>query len=435
MELKLYTFLIGLCLTNIVSAAPDIQQWQSENGVKTLFVSALELPMVDIAITFDAGSGRDGELAGLSQLTHSLLNSGSGQLDADAIAEKFEDVGAQFSASVNLDRSSVALRSLTDEKLFNQALTTFIAILTQPSFPKKDFQRLKKQALIAIKDEEQRPGDIATKAFYKAIYNEHPYAQPTLGNQNSINTIQLKDIENFHQQYLVAENALIAIVGGIDTNKAKQIANQIASSLARGQKPAPIAKPSPQLSAQDIFIPYPSQQAHVYLGQLGIPRGDPDYFTLYTGNHVLGGGGFTSRLVKQVRVERGLSYSVYSYFFPMQLNGPFVLGLQTRSDQAQLAAKVSLDTVKKFIEKGPTVEELQLAKNNIIGGFPLRIDNNRDILGYLSLIGYYDLPLDYLETFTKNIEKVTQKDIRETFNRRLQLNNMIKIIVGGSEEE
>lgn len=435
MKLKFFVFCICLCVGNAVYASPDIIEWQSENGVKILYVSALELPMIDIAITFDAGSGRDGELAGLSQLTHSLLNTGSGKLDADAIAEQFEAVGAQFSASVDLDSSSVTLRSLIDEKLLDPALATFISVLTQPSFPNKDFKRLKKQALIALQDEEQRPGDIARKAFYKAIYADHPYSHPTLGHQDSIQKIKLKDVKNFHRQYLVAENALIAIVGGVDPEKAKSIGNQIATSLMNGEKPKPISKPVPNLPAQDIFIPYPSQQAHVYLGQLGISRSDPDYFTLYTGNHVLGGGGFTSRLVKEVRVDRGLSYSVYSYFFPMQLNGPFVLGLQTRTDQAQLAAEVSLETLEKFIEEGPSEEELQLSKNNIIGGFPLRIDNNSDILGYLSLIGYYDLPLDYLDTFTANISAVTQKDIHETFSKRLQINNMIKIIVGGPEQK
>ena len=433
MHIKFHTLCLCFLFVSTVSASPQIEQWQTEKGVQTLFVAAPELPMLDIAITFDAGSGRDAELAGLSQLTHSLLNTGSGELDADAIAEKFEDVGAQFGTSINLDRSSVSLRSLSDTKLFEQAFSTFITVVTQPSFPDKDFQRLKNQALIAIKDEEQRPGDIASKAFYKAIYADHPYSQPTLGYTDSIQKISLQEVKKFHQQYLVAENAIIAIVGGIDTKTAKQIARQISASLASGEKPASIAKPATKLPDDDIYIPYPSQQAHVFLGQLGIQRGDPDYFTLYTGNHILGGGGFTSRLMKQVRVKRGLSYSVYSYFFPMQLNGPFVLGLQTRTDQAQQAADVSLQIVEKFISEGPTEEELTLAKNNIIGGFPLRIDSNRDILGYLSLIAYYNLPLNYLNTYTDNISAVTQQNIRETFSRRLKLNNMIKIIVGGPE--
>ncbi len=416
-------------------ASPNIQQWQTSNGVKTLFASAPELPMLDIAITFDAGSGRDGDLPGIAQLTHSLLNAGTGTLDADAIAEEFENVGAQFSSSVNLDRSSVSLRSLTDESLLQPALSTFISVLTKPSFPEKDFERLKKQALISIKDSEQRPGDIASRAFYKAIYGDHPYSRPGLGNLDSINSITLNDIKNFQQQFLVAENALITIVGDLDTKQAKNITEQISSKFPSGKKPNPIEEPKTNASAEDIFIPYPSQQAHVYLGQLGIQRGHPDYFKLYTGNHVLGGGGFTSRLVKEVRVERGLSYSVYSYFFPMRTNGPFILGLQTRADQAQQAATVSADTIKKFLQEGPTDEELSLAKNNIIGGFPLRIDNNRDILGYLSLIGYYDLPLDYLDNFVEKIAAVTKDDINLAFKNNVQPDNIIKIIVGGAEKK
>jgi zinc protease len=427
-------FIVALSVfTNQVDAAPKIEQWQTSNGVKTLFVAAPELPMLDIAVTFDAGSGRDAQLAGLAQLTHSLLNSGTGSLDADAIAEQFENVGAQYGTSVDLDRSSIALRSLVDDALLQPALVTFTNIIAQPSFPEKDFLRLKNQALIAIKDAAQSPGDIASRAFYKAIYAQHPYANPSLGFKETIESISLNDVKNFHQQYLVSANAIIAIVGGIDVAQAKIIAEQIATNLAQGTRPEPLPEPQALNNIADIYVPYPSQQAHVYLGQLGIQRGDPDYFTLYTGNHILGGGGFTSRLVKEVRVERGLSYSVYSYFFPLRQPGPFILGLQTRSDQAEQAAAVSLQTIEKFVEQGPTEEELSLAKSNIIGGFPLRIESNRDILGYLSLLGFYELPLDYLESFNSKISAVSQEDIRTAFSKQLQPSKLVKIIVGGPE--
>ena len=427
--------LVGFSLIQSVFAAPEIEQWQTSNGVKTLFVAAPELPMIDIAITFDAGSGRDADLAGLSQLTHSMLNAGTGDLNADDIAETFEQLGAKFGASASLDRSSVSLRSLTDTELFTPALETFIAIVTQPSFPKKDFQRLKNQGLIAIKDSSQRPGDMASRAFYKAIYKDHPYSHPTLGYKQTIEAIRLQDIKDFHQQYFVAENALITMVGGISVTQAKEISEKISNSFKAGAKPAPLQVPQIAEEVSDIYIPFPSQQAHVYLGKLGIPRGHPDYFTLYVGNHVLGGGGFTSRLVKQVRVERGLSYSVYSYFIPLREKGTFTLGLQTRTDQANQAAEVSSQTIDQFVSEGPTEEELSLAKNNIVGGFPLRIDSNRDILGYLSLIGYYQLPLDYLETFTDNISAVTQAQIRDAFARHLDIKRLVKIVVGGPEVE
>ena len=428
--LCLILFLSSTC----VVAAPDIQQWKTSNGVKTLFVAAPELAMLDIAITFDAGSARDADLKGLSQLTHSMLYAGTGELDADAIAEKFEELGAQFGASVSLDRSSVSFRSLTDETLFTPAFATFIDIVTKPSFPAKDFARIKNQALIAIKDSSQRPGDMARRAFYKAIYNEHPYAYPSIGSKESIEAITLADVKRFHQQYLVANNALIAIVGGIDKTQAKDIAEQISSSLVQGEKPTALPEPKMAQDVKDIYIPFPSQQSHVYLGHLGIQRGHPDYFKLYTGNHILGGGGFTSRLVKEVRVERGLSYSVYSYFFPMYHPGTYTLGLQTRTDQAQQAAEVSLATIEKFVQEGPTDEELALSKNNIISGFPLRIASNRDILGYLSLIGYYQLPLNYLETFAENINSVTQEQIRSVFSKHLHADKLVKVIVGGPQQ-
>ena len=284
--------LIIFFVSSSAVAAPNIEQWQTKNGVKTLFVAAPELAMVDIAITFDAGSSRDNDLNGLSQLTHSMLNTGTGELNADAIAEKFEELGAQFGASVSLDRSSVSFRSLTDQELFNPALATFIDIISKPSFPEKDFARIKNQALIAIKDSSQRPGDMARRAFYKAIYQNHPYAHPSIGYKESIEAITLYDVKKFHQQYLVSNNALIAIVGGIDKIQAKNIAEQISSSLIQGEKATALPKPEMVHDVKDIYIPFPSQQSHVYLGHLGIQRGHPDYFTLYTGNHILGGGGF-----------------------------------------------------------------------------------------------------------------------------------------------
>ncbi len=416
-------------------AAPSIEQWTSGDTVRTLFVAAPELPMLDIAVTFGAGSDRDAELAGLSQITHALLSAGTDAMDADAVAERFEEVGARYGYDVNRDHSRVSLRSLTEEKLLEQALSTFVEVLTRPDFPQKDFLRLKNQALTAIRDEQQRPGRIAGKAFYQAVYGTHPYAQPVSGSESSMQAIALADVEAFQRQYLVAENATIAIVGDLDTDQARRISEYIASHLPRGARPVLAPPPQPATEDQYRFIPYPSLQSHVYLGQLGIARGDPDYFALYTGNYVLGGGGFSSRLMKRIRKQLGLSYSVYSYFFPLQQPGPFILGLQTRADQAQMALDQAGQLVQGYVDQGPSDEELELAKKSIIGGFPLRIDQNSDILAYLSLIGYYDLPLDYLETFTTHIAEVTREDVRAAFSRHLHTDRMVKIVVGGPEEE
>ena len=436
MKLKIYILcLLGFCVSQSTLAGPKIEQWQTSNGINVLFVATPELPMLDVAITFDAGRGRDADLAGLSQLTHSLLNAGTGSMTADDIAEKFEELGAQFGARASLDRSSVSFRSLTDEKLLLPALETFIEVVARPSFPEKDFKRLKKQALIAIKDSSQRPADMASRAFYKAIYQDHPYGNSPLGYKETIEAIKLHDVKNFHETYFVASNALIAIVGGIKLERAKEISTQIAENFSPGNKPEPLSEPVMVNDVKDIYVPFPSQQSHVYIGKLGIQRGHPDYFALYVGNQILGGGSFNSRLFKAVRIDRGLSYSVYSYFLPLYQPGTFTLGLQTRTDQAQQAAEVSLQTINTFLEEGPSTEELSLAKNNIVGGFPLRIDSNRDILGYLSLLGYYKLPLDYLETFNDKISSVTKDQIIKAFAQHVDVNKLVKIIVGGPETE
>jgi zinc protease len=190
--------------------------------------------------------------------------------------------------------------------------------------------------------------------------------------------------------------------------------------------------------AERVFIEHPSQQMHILMGQPGIRRGDEDYFPLYVGNHVLGGGGMISRLFAEIREKRGLSYSAYSYFSPMKQPGPFVAGLQTRADQAEEAIAVLKDNLRRFIAEGPTAEELEASKKNITGGFPLRIDSNNEILAYLAAIGIYDLPLDYLDTFNDRVEAVTIEQIRDAFARRVSPDTIVTVMVGpapGSGED
>ena len=171
------------------------------------------------------------------------------------------------------------------------------------------------------------------------------------------------------------------------------------------------------------------------IGQLGDKRGDKDYFTLYLGNHVLGGGGFTARLMKEIRDARGLSYSVYSYFSAMQELGPFILGLQTKIAQTDEAVNVATDLVKTFQQEGPTEEEIIAAKKDITGSFPLGVASNSSIVGYLGMIGFYGLPLDYLDTFTGKINKITRDDVVDAFKRRIQPDKMLTVIVGGEATE
>ncbi|MEM7304267.1 MAG: pitrilysin family protein [Pseudomonadota bacterium] len=429
MMIRVFISLVVMHAFSLAHALPDIQSWKTNQGLKVMYVHAPELPMIDAALTFDAGSDRDSDLPGLSVLAHALLNQGSEKLSADDIASKFEDVGAQFGASVNLDRSTISLRSLSKQAWFDKALELYIQVVTKPSFPERDFEREKNRMLVGLEDKKQRPASIVSEAFYKALYQQHPYADSSSGTEESLKAINVSDIKAFHKKYIVANNSILAIVGDIDRQQVELIANKISSALPMGKKLEAIPAVKPAIpKTEDIY--FPSKQAHVRIGMIGIERGNPDYFNLYVGNYILGGGGFTSRLVEEVRSKRGLSYSVYSYFIPYRKPGPFTLGLQTRSDQAKEAIEVSLNVINDFVENGPTQEELALSKQSIANGFPLRVDSNRDTLGYLSMIGYYNLPLSYLDDFRNNIEAVSLEDVRQAFKKHVNVDDLVTIVVG-----
>ncbi len=424
-------FLTTLFLVPPAQANPDIEHWLTGNGARVYFVPAPELPMVDIRVTFDAGSARDGKLAGLAMLTNGMLEEGAGALDANAIAERFDSLGAHFSAGSQRDMASASLRTLTEPSLLNPALESFALLLEQPSFPPDALERVRSQMLTGLQHEEQNPGEIASRAFYKALYGEHPYGIPPSGTVESVRAITREDLLAFYQRYYVGRNAVVAIVGAINRDEAERLADAAVGRLAEGAA-APVLPAVPSLvQPQEQHIDHPSSQIHVLVGEPGMRRGDADYFPLYVGNHILGGSGLVSRISEEVREKRGLSYSAYSYFVPMRLEGPFLLGLQTANDNRDEALAVLRQTLIGFVEAGPTEEELLAAKKNITGGFPLKIDSNSDILGYISMIGFYNLPLDYLDTFNNRVESLTTAQIHDAFARRVHPDKMITVTVGG----
>ena len=275
----------------------------------------------------------------------------------------------------------------------------------------------------------------AKTTFMSALYQSHPYAKPSEGTESTIKAIKRDDIISFYKKYYNAKNAMIAIVGAIDRSDAKIIAEDITSVIQDGKKAGKLPTVENLEDGQNIFIEYPSAQTHILVGQPGVKRGDSDYFPLYVGNHILGGGGMVSRLFSEIREKRGLSYSAYSYFSPMLFKGPFIAGLQTKTEQADEATSVLLDNIRNYVEKGPTEEELIAAKKNITGGYPLRIDSNSKILNYVVVIGYYKLPFDYLETFNSNVDAVTVDSIKDSFKRRFIPDKLVLVKVGTPQNQ
>ncbi|MGA1562684.1 MAG: M16 family metallopeptidase, partial [Gammaproteobacteria bacterium] len=407
MHSRLIAGLIFVGLAAPVAASPQIQTWQSTGGAQVLFVPVMDLPMVDVRVVFDAGASRDGVHAGLAQLTNELLNAGAGERDEETLAGDLDALGVQLSTSSLRDMALLSMRSLREDRILNAALDMAADMLARPQFPEVAFQRELEQMRIAIEARQQDPGDIADEAFWRAMYAGHAYAEPPGGTTESVNKLTLDAVRAFHQTYYVQRNARVAIVGQLTRLDAEEVVERVLRGLPSGEPLEPVVAAAMPSSAKTEVIDYPSEQTHLLVGQPGMSRTDPDYYALYVGNHILGGSGLVSRVSDEIREQRGLAYSAYSYFMPMRVNGPFQMGLQTRNDQADQALEVLHATLQRFIQEGPTADELQRAKDNIIGGFALRLDSNSKITENLAVIGFYGLPLDYLDRFIERVEAVT----------------------------
>ena len=421
-----------LLAASTVHAALPVQSWTAKSGAKVLFVEARTIPMIDLNIDFDAGARYDpAAKSGLSALTHGLLALGATvegvSLNEQQIADRFADAGAQRGGSAGADRAGASLRTLSSRPERELALATLTGLLAAPAFPEAVLTREKARRIAAIKEEDSKPESIAARAFDAALYGAHPYGRHPTGA--TMEAITQADVQAFYRAHYSARRAVVAIIGDVSRAEAEAMAERISAGLPAGSA-APALLPVPAQKAVEVRIPHPATQSHILTGSAVLKRGDPDFFPLTVGNYILGGGGFVSRLMEQVREQRGLAYSVYSYFSPLAQEGPFQAGLQTKKDQANDALALVRQVIAGYAAQGPSAKELRAAKDNLVGGFALRIDSNRKILDNLAVIGFYGLPLDYLDTWSANVEKVTVEDIRSAMRRRVKPEQFSTVVVG-----
>jgi zinc protease len=427
--LKNLILITAVLLASTANAAVKINHWQTSTGAQVYFVENHDLPIIDLAVNFPAGSARDTKAtSGVAGVTRYMMTLGADGMNEEAITNAFADIGANMGGELDVDRAAFKLRTLTSESA--KALQTFNKILHKPDFPQAILEREKTRIVSGLKESATQPESIGSKAFMQALYPNHPYGMDESGEIETITAMKRDDLVAFYNTNYTAKSAVIALMGDMTETQAKTIAEEAAKGLPQGAAVPKIAEVTYPQAANTQRIAHPASQAHIFLGYPGIKRGDADYFALYLGNYVLGGGGFVSRLTEEVREKRGLVYSVYSYFMPMAEVGPFQIGLQTKKEQADEATKVVNATVAKFIASGVTEKELKAAKDNIIGGFPMRIDSNAKILDYLSLIGFHNLPLTYLEDFNKSVAKVTAAQIKDAFQRRIKPQDFVSVVVG-----
>ena len=428
-------FFAALLFVSNAWAGLNIQHWVTPQGARVVFVENHDLPMLDVSVDFSAGSARDSrEKSGLANLTRHLMTLGAGAYSERDIAEKLADVGAVMSGRFDADRAGFSLRTLSGKAERDQSLSLLAAILSQPRFDAAVLEREKSRVISGLEEAATKPESIGEKAFQAAIYGEHPYGLNEGGEVSTVPHLAQADLAAFHRTYYRARNMSVALMGDLSRAEAEAIAVRLAADLPSGDAPPPIAAVQVKAQGQETTIPHHATQSHLFMGLPGIKREDADYFALYVGNYVLGGGGFDSRLTDAVRQKKGLAYSVYSYFAPMRELGPFQIGLQTRRDATQEAVRTARAELASYLADGPTEAELTQAKSNLIGGFPLRIDSNKKILEYLAVIGFYQLPRDWLDTYSAKVAAVTRDDILRAFRARVKPEAMMTVIVGGQPE-
>ncbi len=440
-----------LVFSPLALATLPIQHWVQPSGARVYFVQSPAIPILDVQIDFDAGTRRDpAGKPSLASLTAEMLDKGitlrdprrgapgtvtryDGAMDENQLGEAWADLAAQFSAGAGDDRMSLSLRTLVEPDLLARAVALASRQIGESSFPAPIWERERARLIAAMREAYTRPANVARRAWLPAVYGGHPYGWEA--TEATLATLTVDDMRTFHARHVQACRAKVTLVGAITREQADQIATALLARLPATSEgrcdPLPPVPEVPLLGAPvTLDIPFNSAQAHVLIGQPGYKRNDPDYFPLLVGNYILGGGGFVSRLSTEVREKRGLSYSVYSYFAPGLHAGAFTLGLQTRPDQAQQAVQVAREVVSRFVAEGPTAAELQAARDNLVGGYALRIDSNRKLLDNVASIAWNDLPLDYLDTWTKRVQAVTLADIRAAFARKLQPDRMVTVTVG-----
>lgn len=421
-------------------AVLPIQAIPLSNGTKAYLIQTNTIPMVDIEISIDAGSRYDPkDQSGLASLTAAMLTRGiewqGGILNEAQQADAIAELGASISASATGERAIVRARSLSKTDIFDPLLQLLVASVSKPIFDPSILIREKQRISAAIQEGDTKPEVVLQKRFRQDVFGSYPLAQSP--SVESIAAIKEGDLKRFHQDFYRQDRVIVNIVGNVDPARARQIAEQITNALP-AQGPVIPALPPLERSPIEpeskrlIRIPFQTQQTHIAMGMTAITRDNPDYFPLLVGNYVLGGGGFVSRLVGEVRDKRGFAYSVFSYFQPGRDTGTFEAGLQTRNDQAEQALNVLQETIARFIEDGPSDAELAAAKANLINGYPLRLDSNRKLLDNLSAITWNQLPLNTLDIWTQQVAAVKKDDVRNAFKRHLDMRRMISVLVGGA---
>ena len=403
------------------------------NGLVLLTSEQRALPMVSIELLIDAGSRNEpAAQAGLANLTSKLLTHGTQKHNATQISETLDFMGASLSAGAGEDVATVSMTVL--KKDLAAGLELLAEVLTQSNFPQPEIDRQKQAVIASIRAREEDPGAVAGTAFAAALFPKSSYGRPVEGTEASVKGLQQKSLQEFFSRTYRPNRAIIAVVGDVAEQEIAQALNKAMKGWGKG---APGTRPSPPAEigkSKTVHINKDLTQANLVLGHNGVARGNPDYYAIQVMNYILGGGGFSSRAMDSIRNERGLAYSVYSYFGAEKSHGSFQFVMQTKNETALEAIQIASEEMRRMREQPVSEQELNDAKDYLIGSFPLRFDTNRKVASFLAQVEYYELGLDYPERYAELIRKVTRDDVLRAAKQYLHPEELITVIVANRKK-
>jgi zinc protease len=427
---------VFLCLVVPLQAfaAPIAKREILPNGMVLLRAERTGLPIVKVVLAIKAGSvAEPAGKAGLANLTAKLLNEGTAKRSSKEISDEIEFVGGSLNTSGGADYITVTLSVLKKDVELGFDLLSDIVL--SPAFSDDEIKRRKAIIKNFIIQQREEPGAVASKAFLKAVFGEHPYGIPVEGTEESLDNITRQDIVDFHRAYYIPNNAIMAVAGDIDSKELHVLLDRFFGGWKRREVAASrLPVPSKGQGPRVVKIQKDITQANVILGHLGISRENPDYYAVSVMNYILGGGGFASRLMDNIRDNKGLSYDVHSYYSADKFAGYFEAGLQTKNASANTAIGEILKEMERIRTEPVSDKELTDAKSYLTGSFPLRIDSNSKIAGFLVAVEFYGLGLDYVDKYKTLIDAVTKDDVLRVAKKYLDPENYVLVVVGNLEK-
>lgn len=407
---------------------PKPMVWKTLNGMRVWSIESNDIPIIDMQLTFVAGSAQDKKLPGLASMTNELIFQGSKNLTEQQINEEIDNLGAEIGGSSQRDMGIITVRCLSGT-VFNKCLQLLEKIIKKPIFSLNNITRSVESRIIGLKEAQKQPSTIANKLFWENVFINHPYSSPPAGTLESIKKIKSKHLRKFFSTYYTAQNASLVLIGNIKPQQAKKIAERISRRLPQGSKVLGVREVKTKLKRKLIEYPLQTSQNHIRIGFLGVKRQDPNYVAFYLANHAMGGGALNSILGDEIREKRGWAYSVGSYNLPMLATGPFISYMQTKNENSKAAIKLVTNIFSKS-QNYFTNETINRSRSYLLGNFPLQLDSNAKILSYMSVLSFYNLPTNYLNNFYNKLKTVTNSEVRHAWQSVIDSKEMISINVG-----